>query len=180
MARLTFEEWWDSVSIEGVQANTLDNFSLSKQAVIVGFCKSAWEACESALCAEQADAVASAVAGAYLDAAGHWPAYIANPDKDAFIQSWIECSCGQAKANGTLRYNTIWGEHIRRRTPADAKAALERRDGQALDKRILADRDATIARLTAELDVAKREGAICHCEKCSLERIDAAKGGPQP
>lgn len=180
MARLTFEEWWDSVSIEGVQANTLDNFSLSKQAVIVGFCKSAWEACESALCAEQAEAVASAVAGAYLDAAN-------------FVQ-----------ANHVDEYpcsDCCLFTSILARTPADAKAAMERRDGERdakfnticrehnqaeLDEtRIdLQTAQETIERLKAELADAKRDTFILwhsqdctldECSQCSasLERIDA-------
>lgn len=42
---MTFEEWWNSVSIEGPQADTLDEFTVAQQAMIVGWCRSAWEAC---------------------------------------------------------------------------------------------------------------------------------------
>jgi hypothetical protein len=40
----TFEEWWMSVSTEGPQAETLDNFNLADQAMIVGWAKLAWHA----------------------------------------------------------------------------------------------------------------------------------------
>lgn len=44
--------------------------------------------------------------------AKHRPVLV-NGSAESFASNWVECSCGEAKANGTVPYEQIWRDHIR-------------------------------------------------------------------
>lgn len=81
----------------------------------------------AAILAESDSRIQAAVARRTEAIVQHRPMYKVVND-DGWIEGYVICSCGQAKADGVTPYDKLWGDHIRALSTEAESAAMAQHD----------------------------------------------------